>query len=394
MGAPKTVLIAWELGGGMGHINRLMSVERELFASGHRPMFALRHTTDTAAVSRLFPGALIVQAPFFRSVPKGPQDKGPLAFDYADILYRCGYESPEVLNPLVLTWQRLFDAAKPALIVCDHSPTTVLAAAGRVPVVHLGSGFATPPSGRPFMVLTASASDGAKERAEQVLRSIQQVQSGLGAPSPKAVCELLGLAENYACCLPELDPYRSIRPEPALGPVEILPQPHPRPEGAFLFGYLAGDFAPVRRVLESLAKAKTPCGIYVRKAPPELGKSLAGSSVKLYDTPQKLPEALMAASAILHHGGLSTAETALALGRPQFLLPRYVEQTLTANAIQKMGCGLNLFQQKTDPGELIGQALNRGAYAKEAAAAASKIAERRTPDVRARIVESCLKHLA
>ena len=43
-----TVLIAWELGGGMGHVARLMPVARELAAQRHRPILVLKNLVEPA----------------------------------------------------------------------------------------------------------------------------------------------------------------------------------------------------------------------------------------------------------------------------------------------------------------------------------------------------------
>ena len=40
---------------------------------------------------------------------------------------------------------------------------------------------------------------------------------------------------------------------------------------------------------------------------------------------------------MIHHGGIGTTELALAVGRPQLLLPRYPEQVLTALAVNALG---------------------------------------------------------
>jgi rhamnosyltransferase subunit B len=237
------------------------------------------------------------------------------------------------------------------------------------------------------------SANGAKEREAEVLHSIQEVHKRLGTPSVKRVSDLLGLAENVTCCLPELDPYKSVRAEPALGPVQKLPAPRPLHESAPVFGYLNGDDPRTAHNLESLAKASVPCGLYVRQCPPDWAQLVAGSTVQLYPSPQKMPDAVANASAIMHHGGLSTTETALALGRPQFLFPRNLEQGLTAVAVEKLGCGVDLGNHG-NPGDAIRRALTRGTHRKEATAVAARIAARLTADVAAQIVALCTKHLA
>src|SRR5882762_2842841 len=81
---PKVVLFAWELGGGMGHIHRLLPIARELAAQGHRVVFALRRLENAAVITQTLPDAKILSAPVYRA---GPQvAKKAMAYHYADVL--------------------------------------------------------------------------------------------------------------------------------------------------------------------------------------------------------------------------------------------------------------------------------------------------------------------
>jgi hypothetical protein len=375
----------------MGHIQRLLTVATELAAREFHIVFALRRLENSEAITRVLPSAKMLPAPVYRV--DSAARKRPLAYDYADVLHRCGYDAIENLGPMVSQWRELFRLFDPALVVCDHSPTVVLAAAERIPVVHIGSGFATPPAGRSFLGLSPSSAVGAKEREAQVLQAIQEVHQRFDTPRVNRVCDLLGLAENVTCCLPELDPYKSVRLEPASGPIHKLPAPQAVSEPEFVFGYLNGDDPHTARIVESLVMAGVPSGVYVRQCPPEWEQLVAGIVVTLYTAPQKMPEALANASAVVHHGGLSTTETALVLGRPQFLFPRNLEQLLTANAVEKLGCGVNLATHG-NPGDAIRRALARGTYQKASAQVAARIAARPAVNVVAQVVASCTRHLA
>lgn len=393
---PKTILVAWEMGGGTGHIQRLTPIACALAAHGHRLVFAFRDKPQVESFAKAFPGALVVQAPRWQKSPNQTHEQQGIAATYPDMLLRLGYSSAEILTPLVRLWQNLYKQVGPALILCDHSPTAVLAAGGRIPVVHIGSGFAVPPVGLPFRVLHAPTAPGIREREAQVLETIRGTQAALGGTGLESVAQLLGFAENFACCLPEVDPYRSVRPTPAIGPVHCLPKPQPVVEGGeFLFGYLTGQDARVPVVLETLAKAKVRAGIYVRHPTEECYAAVEGegSTVTIYDSQQPQNEAMAKAVAILHHGGVATTEAALAMGRPQFIFPRHLEQILTADAIAELGCGLNLRREKQDPGSAISRAIKRRTFDRKVSAVAVRIDERTSRDVCAEVVAGCLRHL-
>jgi rhamnosyltransferase subunit B len=141
IGKDKVILLAWELGGGLGHIQRLLVIANELTARGYRVAFALQRVDNAEIITRALPGAQVMRAPLRRLKP-GPRVNGT-AYNYADVLHRCGYDAAVHLGPVVSEWRELLQSLAPVLVVADHSPPVVLAAAGRVPVVHIGSGFTT-----------------------------------------------------------------------------------------------------------------------------------------------------------------------------------------------------------------------------------------------------------
>lgn len=388
----KGILFAWEMGSGMGHIHRLLPVAKELAERNFRISLALRSRRDAHAVPFVLPEAELLQAPIF----VGDRTDSPRlrrGYNYSDVLFAAGYTSRDALEPLVMAWRTLFDSTKPSLIVCDHSPTAILAAAGDIPIIHLGSGFATPPARQPFLPLLPLGVDGAEQREAQVLESIDRVRRSLGRPGLAQVSDLFSWAENFTCTLPELDPYRSVRVPAATGPMQLLARPAPLPATPFLFGYLTAEDPRVPLLLRALVRAEVPSGLFIRQAPRAWREKLNGTAVTLFDEPKQMDEALRQASAVLHHGGVGTAEAALAMGRPQFLLPRHGEQELTARAIEELGCGVNLARQSGAIGEWIQRSLTRDEYVTSALRAAVSIAHRPAVEVKEMIVAACLRHL-
>jgi UDP:flavonoid glycosyltransferase YjiC (YdhE family) len=74
--------------------------------------------------------------------------------------------------------------------------------------------------------------------------------------------------------------------------------------------------------------------------------------------PPPLAAAVAGASLVFHHGGIDTAQTALALGGPQLILPRYLDQRLTGEALAALGVGV-LQNRATATGDTVAQALQR-----------------------------------
>ncbi len=116
------ILFTWELGGGLGHVVPYLGVIAGLQRRGHRVTFALRDPTRASAL--LAPrGVRCLPAPIrTRPITR----RVVLMCTFADILYNCGFDEPDLLRGLVEAWRGLFELTKPDMVVFDHSPTALL----------------------------------------------------------------------------------------------------------------------------------------------------------------------------------------------------------------------------------------------------------------------------
>lgn len=385
----KTVLFAWELGGGRGHVERLITIARAISRDDLKYVFALRHAAGAGIVHRAFPDAAVIEAPV--AYRGEGANACSLASNYADILFRCGYDEPENLVPAVRAWDRIMNLYSPNLVIADHSPTVVLTVRSRRPVVSVGTGFTTPPVGMPFMTLFPPSASGAASRERAVLRSMNHAEIAIGGSASAQVFELWRGTDVVPCAWPELDPYRVIRRPEALGPLELPCDTARPPKNRSIFGYLAGEDPRIESWVLALVKSRINAGIYVRNAPENLAALAAGSNVRVFTTPQPVPDALIDASVFIHHGG-STANLALAAGRPQVIIPRNLDQYVLGQALQRLGCGVTC----GDATELVA-ALHAAFGSKScetAMAVARQVAARPSGRALAAIIEKMDVHLS
>jgi hypothetical protein len=293
---------------------------------------------------------------------------------------------------MVEAWQRLIDYTRPVGIVVDHSPTLCLAAYGAVPVVQVGNGFTVPPVQlATFPELVAGRQALAPEA--RLLEVVQLVQQRRGRRLPETLPGFLDSAGRFVLTFAELDPYRQSRTEAALGPLQVAGVRSPVAGTPHFFAYLANDYPAVEQILASLATAGLAGEAYVRGADGALRDRLRSCGLVVHDTPPALSDVLARSAVIVHHAGAGTSETALAMGCPQLLLPRHLEQKLSADALQALGVARCLSGTIRTSEIIAGvRDLCGGDHAERARSVAQGL-PRQTSDTLDRVVDCCASML-
>jgi len=385
------ILVGYELGGGHGHVHRLMPLVRALETRGHRVTFFLRNIHENAGLLARERRAILPVPDLVARIPGAP-NPAPLA-TYLDIMCTAGFYRRQTLHAGMMAWNTLLDHARPDLVVADHSPVLLLACFGRYPVVQVADGFTMPPAqGAHFPVFRK----GRKQMVDgaHVLRVMQAVQKHHGLPVPETVTEPFRTAGRLVCTLPELDPYAALRQDAVIGPVEGLQPPQPLPAGApHFFAYLSLEHKKTRPLLQGLKASSMSGEVFIRGMSDDVAKGLQRPGLTVHRESQPMREVIARASLIIHHGGNGTCCAALSGGRPQILLPTHMEARLSADAVVARGCGRLLATAETTakgvPPVLEAMAAD-GAMAARAIALAGEIAARGPQNTVDRILATCL----
>ncbi len=342
------ILLAWELGGALGHAGRLKSLALPLIARGHEVSFALR---DLVHTRRLLHDVDVpkFQAPFWQHRVDGlPPGEASLA----DILLACGWIDAGAMQGLVDGWRALLQATQADLVVCDYAPGAVLAARSLgIPSAAVGAGFSMPPAGQalpPLRDWEPAQRERMATTEARVLDSANKLLALHGAaPLPHAASLLLGDAP-LLCTWPELDPWRrpagSVRwygPNLAPSTGGLAPQ-WPAGEGAKVFAYLNAPHPEHAAMLAALRAAGCRLLCYSPDVaggatPPAHGEGIAWARA-----PVALDRALAGCELVVCHAGESTVSQALLAGRPLLTLPQSAESFLTARRVREMGAGINI----------------------------------------------------
>ncbi|MFM9863059.1 MAG: glycosyltransferase [Micropepsaceae bacterium] len=338
----KTILFAWELGEGLGHLPALKAIALAAKAEGARVVFALREPAPSrAALVEI--GAQVLQAPFWPAPALPAKPSG----SYADLIAANGFASVANAQSLIGDWDKLFDTVKPDLIVCEHAPGAAVAAFGRIPVAVVGNGFVVPPAdGATFPPFEVGRGDAALQGA--VLDVVREALTSLGRRAPAELCEPFRGVFRGVFAFPALDPYRGRRLEAVLGPVEPMPALRPLHATRKLFAYSAADAAMIEPMTLAFMTLGPRASVYLRGSLGARAAVLRSRGVTVHETAPSLAVVLPEMSAVFSHGGSGFTHAALAAGRPHIVYPRHGEAYYTARALVEMGAGivLNPFDPK------------------------------------------------
>ena len=217
-GGGKTVLFAWELGMGLGHLMQMLPLARNLWERGHTVVVALRQLERAADVFGRA-GVFYLPAPHKSAAPP----RFPRALAYGQFLANVGFGDDDELFALACAWRNLIRSVGPDLIVCDHAPTALLAARAlpEMKRVVIGSGFCVPPAwesvgdetARPRAPLrpAAVAADPAPALAveAEVLSRVDWLLENWGEPPLEKLSQLSAdVDETFLTTFPELDHFR------------------------------------------------------------------------------------------------------------------------------------------------------------------------------------------
>lgn len=348
----KTVLLVAELGGGIGHLVPLIRIADRLVSNAtDEDLRVLLASSDPSGVHMVFP-----ELPFRVLAAPVSTASGNLrshTSSYAEILLLYGFNRPEILRANLKAWDGLLDLCKPDLMIADHSPTAILAARGRLPILHVGTGFTMPPAGiARFPALMTGRSPPTAQ--VQILETVNQLLDERRQEPIPNLPAILDTGARAVFSLPQFDPYRGLRSERLLGSYHGNLAPMPQPEMPHIFLYAGG--APDR--LDEIAQALSRCNVgvsaYLGPLQGSAAAFLKSRGVHVHTQLPDMKEVLRNSSVIVSHGGSGLANAALAAGRPQIIMPIHAESSITASRVLEMDVGLAL---EKDWGKTLAEAV-------------------------------------
>lgn len=375
MHSRKTILFAWELGGGLGHLMQMLPLAQDLARAGHRVFVAMRNIGGAASLYceagvHFLPAAFKTEgaAPF------------PRTLSFAHLLGNMGWSSDTGLFGLACAWRNLIKLVRADLTVFDHSPTALLASRG-LPLRRalIGTGFFCPPDLQPLPALRSGGDQRqllADERrvlghANRVLRQWDV------APLERLGQLFAEVDENFLITFPELDHYGQ-RPDTRYwGAVNACGGIAPRwPEGSGrrIYAYLKRS-ADVAEILAELAQRGQPTLVYGPGMEPALRQRFESPRMRFETRPLDMSAVSRECDLAVLNANHGTLCGLLLEGKPVLMLPLHLEQRVLAERVSALGAGPWLTPRRGRGAELrrvLDEMLCDGRYAKGAGAFAAR----------------------
>lgn len=325
-----TVLLTWELGGGLGHLMKLLPVARGLRERGHHVVAAL---CDLSCANKVFRGVNVVclQAPIKTRVV-GPRFDPPRTF--AHILWNSGFGDFDELLAMTGAWRTLYGYVRPELIVFDHSPTALLAARGfAARKALIGTGFCNPPDVRPMPDLRPWLSEDSprlQQDEDRVLHNANRVLASRGQAPLGHLSQLYReVDENLLTTFKELDTYYGHRHVahywgtwPSLGGEKPT---WPRGQGKRVFAYLK-LFPALPRLLSELNTLQCPTLVYGNELDLRLRTRFQSATLQFVEERLNLAEVGAQCDLAILNGTHATTASMLLAGKAILQLPIFLEQ--------------------------------------------------------------------
>jgi hypothetical protein len=323
-----TILLAWELGAGLGHVSRLLPIARALRERGFRVVAAVRDIAYAgAALSR--EGVECLQAPHYFGTSIAPIPSRT----FAHILRNVGFGNAECLRALAASWNVLFNEVAPDVVLFDHAPTALLASRGRrFGRILFGDGFCCPPGDCPLpSLLPWSGLPASAENDEaELLANANSVLTQQCRPTLSRLSQLYADVDaRLLTTFAELDHFGARMDAEYIGPCTVsFDEPHDvahRSRRAIAYLH---PFAEIETLFAELAQLGIATTAYCPGMRPT--RQAVPSNITLVNTPMNLHQALLGCDFAILNATHGATASALLAGRPIFQIPLHHEQQLVA----------------------------------------------------------------
>ena len=333
----KRAFIAWEIGGGRGHIVHLAAVAAALQRRGYRNSAHLIHLDHAGELAPYCDGVGPAPALPYRA----PAADDPPRLRYGDWLALHGFDDSAVIRTAIGRWRALIAADKPDIVVAEQAPCAILAARSLdLPVVQVGVPTTVPPAGMPAFPPFLPDRDGSLCDERALLTAVNAAIADFALPALPALPALFACEDQVVASVRLLDRYDEWRTRPRVPPViGEWHEPGERRRGE-LFVYLStlDRLDPV--ILTAIGSIALPTRAVVADNLPMAMAVIGRRGAVVEDAPRPPAEIARTARVLVHAGNHGMCCLGLRAGVPQVTLSAQVEHVFDGRVLAQAGAGI------------------------------------------------------
>lgn len=343
----KKYLLAWEMGGGLGHVMALHEIARQLQADDHQVLVVLKNLDYAFLFEKM--GINTCIAPSEKRYM--PYHSSPNSM--AEILWCNGYGNTANLSSLVAAWTMIIEQFKPDLVIADYAPTALLSAkANNIKSMAVGCVFSFPPtrSGVQFRYVSDAECSRLSHVENSIALTINCVLANHGVLSDTAANQAFYGDTSFLCGFPSLDYYAGKRIINYMRPIKnngdyLMTAWQGKPYKVLV--YIKNNYEALYDLFNQI-NAFTQAEFIVYLAGPISEGLNLKSHVQLYREPINIDPLLERADLLICHAGSGLVNQALMKQVPLLCLPMHYEQFLMATRVQELGVGVLVLKEQID----------------------------------------------
>lgn len=357
----SNILCVWEMGSSLGHMTSLKPFVDKALAHGHCVTLAFKELQNIHVV---FPDNSLprFQAPYFYRPPV--QTYQPLLSFTQLLLQR--FETADELQSLCLSWQAIFDAVRPDLVIYDFAPVAQLASHGAPwQKWATGNAFTFPRTDLPYLgvfpgVTNTPDNVASLDHAEtRLLKLSNEVLPRLGkAPLDDVRTIYDQLDRQWILSCPELDHYGRRAGQTYFGKSLLQADNEPmwpQGPGPRVFGYVS-DCNAIEPLLLQLERYQASVVIYSRDLPQALKERFR--NIQFATSPVNMQAITEQADLVVNMSNQGTVLPIFLAGIPQIVLPRRQEQVFLAWRLQEQNAGVAIRPESKEVSDEVKRAMN------------------------------------
>jgi len=340
-------LFAWEQGGRLGHLSKLLVIARVLREHGHEVLFVVKDV-GTAFCFLDGEGFGYLQAP----LPVGLAGSRREAVSFADILSQAGFGDAQTLGGMVRGWQTIFALQKPDAVLSQYAPVATLTAELLgIPCLKLGTGFESPetspyPCFRPWLKLTRET---LLETENRLLDNVNTVRRDFGGTPLTYLCQAIKADLSLLSTLPELDHYQGRKNGRYIGPLFISDEGEevqwPGNREHRIFAYLVPGYE-TSLICEVLERSGADVVAFIPGITANLKQKYNGTGIHISSKKIKLSGLLSGMTFAINNANIGTLSATLLSGVPSLCIPTHIEQLMCSNNVERLGLGIGLKREQ------------------------------------------------